>query len=287
LVAAFDHVKQNSSETDVNRFKEQGLFGIEQEAEVVALAIVNMIFRGDGKNNIIEGSCFQKHLIAANDTVVYSPKRPEEHQLTVTRVLMNPPFALKQSDEKEYKFVERALDEMVDGGILFSVLPYSAMVRPGGYRDWREKILLKKHTLLSVITFPEDLFYPIGVHTLGIFVKKGIPHPADQNVLWIRGLNDGLLKSKGKRLPNARAKDDYPRIEPVLRAFIASPALDVPNIDRFQKACTIDFSDPLLELVPENYLDQAPPTEQEVRDGIEQVIRNAVAFLIRDKKEDE
>src|SRR5207245_5520459 len=46
LVAAFDEVKRNHSEVLVNRFKENNLFGVEQEPEVVALAIVNMIFRG-------------------------------------------------------------------------------------------------------------------------------------------------------------------------------------------------------------------------------------------------
>jgi hypothetical protein len=40
-------------------------------------------------------------------------------------------------------------------------------------------------------------------------------------------------------------------------------------------------------LVPENYLDQAVPTSDEIRDGIDQVVRDSVAFLIRAKKEDE
>jgi len=35
--------------------------------------------------------------------------------------------------------------------------------------------LLEKNTLLGVVTFPEDLFYPIGVLTVGLFIKKGIP----------------------------------------------------------------------------------------------------------------
>ena len=125
---------------------------------------------------------------------------------------MNPPFALKRDDEKEYKFVDHALRQMQDGGLLFSVLPYSAMVRPHRYKQWREKSLLANNTLLCVLTFPQDLFYPIGVHTLGIFVKKGIRHPREQKVLWIRAVNDGLLKSKGKRLPNPKAANDYEQI---------------------------------------------------------------------------
>jgi hypothetical protein len=52
------------------------------------------------------------------------------------------------------------------------------------------------------------------------------------------------------------------------------------------KACPIDFSDKLLELVPENYLDQEQPTIEETQQGVEQVVRDAVAFLIRFGKEE-
>jgi hypothetical protein len=133
---------------------------------------------------------------------------------------------------------------------------------------------------MGVITFPPDLFYPVGVHAVGIFIKKGIPHPAHQNVLWARAINDGLLKSKGKRLPDVRASNDYPVVKAHFMAFLADPSYPAPNINNFQKACPIDFSDPLLELVPENYLDEARPTRQEIEIGMEQVMRNTLAALV-------
>jgi type I restriction enzyme M protein len=289
LVAAFDQVRQNSAPAQLERFKKQNLFGVDQDPDVVALAIVNMIFRGDGKNHIVEGSCFQKNLVRGNGggKPRYSKTAPTDSELAVTRVLMNPPFALKRGDEKEYSFIDAALRQMQDGGLLFSVLPYSAMVKPDAYQKWRTASLLANNTLLSVVTFPDDLLYPVGVHTLGVFVKKGIPHDRKQNVLWIRAINDGLLKSKGKRLPNPKAKNDYPVIRDLLRGFIANPSMTIKSLQCFQKACPIDFADPLLELVPENYLDQFPPSDEEVRSGIEEVIRNSVAFLIRSGKEDD
>jgi len=117
----------------------------------------------------------------------------------VTRVLMNPPFALKSSDEQEYRFVEHALRQMSDGGLLFSVMPFSAMVNHGPYQDWRKR-LLERHSLLSVVTFPEDLFYPIGVHTVGIFVKKGVPQGVTP-VFWPREQkSDTLSGVASKRL---------------------------------------------------------------------------------------
>ena len=54
LVAAFGSVKQQATSAQVARFKQHGVFGIEQDDGVAALAVVNMIFRGDGKNNIQE-----------------------------------------------------------------------------------------------------------------------------------------------------------------------------------------------------------------------------------------
>ncbi len=291
LVAAFDHVRRNSTEVQVNRFKNHNLFGVDQETDVVALAIVNMIFRGDGKNNIVEGNCFSKNLkaktVSGAPSAKYVTKPADPEGKPVTRVLMNPPFALKASDEKEYRFVDHALNQMTDGGVLFSVLPYSSMVRPAGYQRWRDSSLLKNNTLLSVITFPEDLFYPVGVHTVGVFIKKGIPHSKDDNVLWIRATHDGLVKSKGKRLPSDRVKNDYEVIRNDVQAFLFNTKHRIENIQMFQKVCPVDFNDPLLELVPENYLDQDPPSESEITSGIEQVVRNSVAFLIESHREDE
>jgi type I restriction-modification system DNA methylase subunit len=283
LVSAFDAVKRSHSTAQVNRFKQNGLFGVEQDPDVVALAIVNMIFRGDGKTHIVEGSCFQRRLIrAAPGTGVTAELtlKDQAGEGAATRVLMNPPFALPSAHEKEFHFVDRALAQMQDGGILFSVLPYPAMVKQSAYKEWR-MALLRQHTLLAVMTFPDDLFYPIGVHTVGIFVKKGIPQPAGQNVLWLRALHDGMLKSKGKRLPSATEPNDFAALQDTLQAFLQNPGYPVANIEQLQKACPVDVSDPMLELVPENYLDQAAPTQEEIRRGGERIIRNSIAYLVQ------
>jgi len=288
LVAAFDHVRKKITESQLDSFKQNSLFGVEQDAGIASLAIVNMIFRGDGKTNIIEGNCFMKFLTANSKDGIASAKFVDKQSMNppITKILMNPPFALKKSDEKEYKFINQALNQMEDGGMLFSVLPYSCMVKPGKFKLWREQ-MLKENTLLSVITFPGDIFYPIGVTTVGIFVKKGNPHPADQKVLWIRALNDGLRKSKGKRLPDSRVPNDFETVKDIVRAFINNPSIKTKNIDEFIKAQSIDSGDGFLELVPEAYLDQSPPNEAEIGKEAEQMVRDAVAFLIKSKMEDE
>jgi type I restriction-modification system DNA methylase subunit len=196
LVAALDRVRSQSNDDQVEKFKEHNLFGIEQEPEVIALALVNMIFRGDGKTNIIEANCFHRHI----DSQTQSGNATGEfvdtetnHDPPATKVLMNPPFSLKNKEERSYRFIEHALEDMEDGGVLFSVVPYSILVKQAGYRRFRER-LLDDHTLLSAVTLPEDVFYPVGVHTAGVFIKKGQPHPDNQNVLWVRANQDGRTK---------------------------------------------------------------------------------------------
>jgi len=290
LVSAFDHAKKNANEDQINKFKRNNLFGVEQDSKVLSLAIVNMIFRGDGKNNIVEGDCFQKYLVKSvsttgDPTAEFVKSEPKNHQPPVTKVLMNPPFATKKTSQKEYKFIDQALEQMQDSGLLFSVLPYSIMVKSKQFQRWRQK-LLASNTLLSVITFPPALFYPIGVVTIGVFIKKGIPHPKNQNVLWIRAVNDGFVISKGKRRPAPQtAPNDLKTIKTMLKSFIVDQETKVDNINKFYKACPIDFSDKMLELVPENYLDEDAPTIEEIQNEIDQTIRDTVAYLVRSKQE--
>ncbi len=290
LVSALDEVRKKATESELDGFKKYGIYGMEEQDFVVSLALVNMIFRSDGKNNIIPANCFHEWLYTKSRNgrvkAEYLLKDSDDRVPPITKVLMNPPFPKKKTDNKEYKFIEHALKQMQDEGILFSVVPYSCMIKSGGYLEWRKR-LLKSNSLLSVVTFPDDLFYPVGVHSVGIFVKKGVPHPSKQNILWVRGVNDGLLKSKGKRRPSPKATNDYPEITPIVRAFVANQSIKVKNINRFQKASPIDFDDKMLELIPENYLDQEIPTDDEVRQGIEEVVRESIAFLIKAKREDE
>lgn len=284
LVAAFDYIKKGATQKQIERFKQNNLFGVEQETEVVALAIVNMIFRGDGKNNIVDGNCFQKYLTATTRngiaTAKYITHQAEEGSEAITRVLMNPPFALKSSDDKEHRFIDQALLQMVDGGILFSVLPYSSMVKGAGYFEWRKK-LLENNTLLSVITFPNDLFYPVGINTIGVFIKKGIPHPNHQKVLWLRAINDGFAKKKGKRLPSERIPNDLEKIKDTLKSFLINPSLKVDNIPAFHKTTEIDFTNEDLELIPEAYLDEQPISTTALNKEIENLMRENIAFQIK------
>ncbi len=290
LVAAFDEVKKKANDRDFQEFRKVGLYGIEEQDTIVALALVNMIFRGDGKNNIIEGNCFRKYLnLSSKNGVVgaeYLNEETEKRVPPITRVLMNPPFPKKKTDKKEFLFVEQALKQMQDEGLLFSVLPYSCMIKKGGYLSWRKR-LVKENSLLCVISFPQELFQPgVGVITVGVFIRKGVPQ-GNQKVLWLRAAHDGYKLKKGKRLPNPSEPNDLETLKPILASYLVDPSISVPNIPQMQKAIEINDEDELFELCPEAYLDDEPVTSEKIRLDAESLIRDNVAFLIRGAKEDE
>ena len=292
LVAAFDHVRRSATVNQLEKFKELGLFGIEQDASVALLAIVNMIFRGDGKHNIVEGNGLTTHLKShtVNDhpSAAFCDNPPQRGHEAITRVLMNPPFALRGSTDQEYRFVSAALDAMVDGGILFSLLPMDSMFGSREEKVWRSDELLKKHTLLAVVSFPDELFYPAAQkQVVGVVIKKGFPHPQDQSVFWGRINRDGHLKIKSKRLaasdmiPPRQEKDELVEILPLLRNFIADHGkASAVNLPMLCKTAPIDFNDPLLELVPEAYLDSITPTLKQIAERLDIQIREVISGLV-------
>ncbi len=285
LVSAFDYVKKNSNNNQIDKFKNYNLFGVEQDDEVVALALVNMIFRGDGRNNMAEGNCFHKSIVKVErdgkPTGKYTKRLDENKETIITKVLMNPPFALKKGDEKESDFIDYGLSQMEDGGVLFSITPISVMVEGSG-KDWRED-LLKKNTLLSVITFPDDLFNPsASVGTIGIFIKKGIPHDYNtQKVYFARASTDGFKMRKSKRLRNENVPDLLTDIKAELSAFLVNQRLTFKDVPEFKKICLLDKTDEEVELVAERYIDSKIPSLEEIDRGVDGMIREAVAFNIR------
>ena len=289
LVSVFDYVRNSASSKQIEEFKNHHLFGIEQDDEVVALALVNMIFRGDGRNNMNEGNCFQKgiekHIIKgkiATGRFIKKENNISENPI-ITKVLMNPPFALKKGDEKEIHFINYALSQMQDGGLLFVIVPISVMVESSG-KNWRKE-LLENNTLLSVITFPEDLFYPVSVGTIGVFVKRGVSHDFEnQKVYFARATTDGLRKKKGERIKIKNSENKLQEIQEELKAFLVNQNLKFKDAPEFKKICKVDNEDANIELVPEAYIDSRIPTSQEVEKELDKSIKESLSYIIKTKK---
>jgi len=213
LVAAFNRIRNQIPERQLKIFAKDNLYGADDTGKIAVLAFINMYFRGDGKHNIKIDSCFSYRLVGSSKTSK-KPKFKEGNERSraevsiVTKVMMNPPFALKNSVQKEYHFVDHGLEQLADNGLLFSVLPASVMYERK-YSEWRD-LLLEKHTLKAVISFPVDLFYPVATESVGIFLKKGVPHDVGEDVLWGRIVDDGFIKRKGFRVE--KEKTNYQSI---------------------------------------------------------------------------
>jgi len=283
LVSAFDEVRRKTKKfEDFENFRINGMYGIEEQDSIISLAIVNMIFRGDGKNNMIEGNCFKKWLNAKTTSKSYCAEYLSEDNSKrippITKVMMNPPFALKKGDEQEYKFIEHALKQMEDGGLLFAVLPISVLVE-SSTNKWRKEVLLRNNTLIAVVTFPEDLFYPVGVHTLGMFIKKGIPHDYEkQEVYFVKAKNDGYVKIKGVRKESKKVRNMLEEVKEELYNFIINN--EQPNnkhILEFKEVVKLNKKEKYIELVPEAYL-QTDYSKFKEEDFVN-AIHNYVGFL--------
>jgi hypothetical protein len=258
LIAAYDLVRARATPAEAERFARENLYGCEGSGPVAALAFVNLYFRGAAKPNLRNESCFNLHLAGRTPTARRAAfkegvaLRPGEHRV-VTHVLMNPPFAQGGSAEPEYRFVDHALDQLRPGGLLFAVLPSSVM-HAQEFAGWRTD-LLAAHQLLGVVLLPGDLFYPVGVESVGVFVRKGVPH-AGRKVLWAR-LEDGFVKWKGYRVER-EGSDPREALRPlvgVARAWCVRgrAAVDRPGVYEF-RAITGD------ELIPQAQMG-TPPLE--------------------------
>ena len=152
--------------------------------------------------------------------------------------------------------------------------------------------MLRQHTLLAVISLPIDLFQPAASkQVVAVIVKKGFPHPKGQPVFWARVSHDGYLMVKGKRLPAVelrppRAEENQlPEVLPILRNFLANPETYAVNEPTICKTAPIDFGDPMLELLPEAYVDSKMPTAAELEQAVDEMARETAAFLVRFGKE--
>jgi len=258
LVSALDSVKKTDP-TIVDKFKESHIFGIEQDPEVVGLALVNMIFRGDGNSNIYEGNCIDNVFVKIDGNVkkITSDKYQKNKdngikmERFITRVLMNPPFAIST---KEYEFVDHALSQIVDGGLLFTILPTSTMSSTGnGQKEitWRRE-LLKRHTLKAVVKLADDLFMP-NAHkgTYGVIIEAHKPH-GNQKVFWAI-MDDGFSMKKSKRLPSANLPSNYDLIADKLSKFLLYNEKP-KQLRKVISCCEINFKDDTLDCGAEAYL---------------------------------
>ena len=161
--------------------KTNQIFGFETRSDMFTYACSNMMMRGDGKSNIIQGdslSTEKKELVKK-----YNP----------TVGLLNPPYSTGVS---ELEFVYHNLDCLKVDGRCIAIIPFSSvLVESNKNNDWKKK-LLQEHTLEAVFSMPIDLFSPTGAVTVVVVFKAHNPHPDNYETYFGFWTDDGFDKKQ-------------------------------------------------------------------------------------------
>lgn len=181
---------QAETEADKERIKKRALLGVEQEPQMFALAVSNMILRGDGKTNLYQGSCFEEEIF-------------ERICDKADAGFINPPYSQKGEGLHEWDFVIRLLDALKKNATGIVIVPMSLAIAPHPLREQ----LLKEHRLEAVMSMPDDLFYPVGVVACIMVFTAHVPHESDaHHESWFGyWKDDGFKKDRVEgRIPTKR-----------------------------------------------------------------------------------
>ena len=249
LVAAFDRMMSKAKGTKAIEKIKQSIYGFDTNPTVWALASLNMFFRGDGKSHIENGDCFD-------------PSNKESVKGKFTRAFLNPPFS--QEDEPERDFIDTAMDALEPGGL------FACVVKAGIFADddnamWRRSFI-KNHSLIGVISLPEDLFYPTAAPTSIMIAKAHIPMEEYANIFMSRIWNDGFKKLKGKRV-----FCEGSQIPEVLQCFskfqndvmFTSPIATIISAENLMNG---------QEFSPQQWLEQPPTSGEEIDSSMKSIL---------------
>lgn len=227
------------------QIKKHQLVGVETKGFLYTMAAANMIFRGDGKANLIQGDCFSPVVVSKIRNRKYrkidfsladvrddairlfseTEKSENERHATVERklgneesgrpnkCLMNPPYSQekkKKSGENlhELNFILNALDMLAPKGVLVCIVPLSVAFGSEAKNVARRDAILKRHQLDAVLSMPSDLFHPVGTNTCIMVFTAHTPHVKDTWFAYCK--DDG--HSIDRALGRADMKNRWPSI---------------------------------------------------------------------------
>ncbi len=242
LVAAFDMMMSKAHGPKAIQKVKKSLYGFDTNPTIWALATLNMFFRGDGKTHIENKSCFDDD----------AQKSIED---MFSKAFLNPPFS--QEGEPERDFIDLSMTALEPEGLL-AVVVKAGIFADADNKGWRKEFT-RNHTVLGMISLPEDLFYPTAAPTSILIAKAHIPHPKNQSVFMSRIWNDGFEKLKGKRVEIKGSQ--LPNTVSLFRSFMLGKSVTSNN------AITIDASNILngSEWSPQQWLSQSIDTEKELK----------------------
>lgn len=189
LIAAMQEMKKKAkSKKELKQILSHNLIGCEDMPDMFTLSVANMILRGDGKSNLYQGDSFDKKI----------KKSLKNHKPKYG--LINPPFSQKDEDLHELSYVLNMLEILQPEGIGVVVLPMGRVTNNSEYKNQ----ILKNHTLLAVMSLPNQLFgTKVGTVTCLAFFKAHKPHPNNFET-WF-----GYCKDDGYYIKRHRGRNDF------------------------------------------------------------------------------
>lgn len=192
LISAMHRMIQDAQgDTSTEKsIKQSQLYGIELQNEIYPLAVSNMYLHGDGKSNIINGSCFDTHDIKKIKSVSQGKD--------FTKGFLNPPYKSKADDTEELEFILNNLNMLGTGGTCVAIIPMSCVIAQNGNRLALKQQLLDNHTLEAVFSMPSELFHnsKVGVVTAIVVITAHRPHPKNYQTFFGYYRDDGFEKRK-------------------------------------------------------------------------------------------
>ena len=186
------------------KIRKKQLCGCELRPDMFTYACSSMRFRGDGKSNLYNGSCFNNAQIIADN-----------HKPTVA--FLNPPYDVGNSRQME--FVEHALkvlDEKAEGRVV-AIVQFSCAIKDEKDLKAVKQRILAKHHLKAVLSMPDDLFYPVGVVTCIMVFEANKPNTGRKT--WFGYFKDDGFE-KRKHLGRIDVRNKYAGIkEKILNAY--------------------------------------------------------------------
>lgn len=274
LVSALDAMRSRHFEDhpDVyTAFRNDCLYGVEQDDEIYGLVLVNMIFRGDGKSHIHNGNCFDNQFILVNGEISrrrMSLSEAVNLQRPFSRVLMNPPFAIET--EKESAFVDYALAQMRPGGLLFAILPNEPITGGQENIQWRKGIV-SRHTVKAVIRMPDHLFVPVAKKgTYGLILEAHRPHKNDDEVFF-GVLFDDEHAPRSKLKGPSTSRDNLDDLTNALRRFIVAGPNGTPSIPQETAISELDMEGDC-DFASERYLSADSTERVSLRESVRDLL---------------
>lgn len=252
LVSAFDRMMSRAVGARAISKVKNALYGFDTNPTIWALATLNMLFRGDGKSHIENKSCLEP-----------SAKKLVADQFQ--KAFLNPPFS--QDEEPERDFINTAMNALEPEGLLATVVK-AGIFADDDNKAWRREFT-RNHSVLGIISLPDDLFYPTAAPTSILIAKAHVPQSESAQIFMARIDNDGYTKLKGRRVEISGS--ELPAVVQFFQKFMEGKKLKAKNVSTVNGKCIIDGG----EWSPQEWL----PHPVKLKDGFVEE-ENSVRFSI-------